>query len=86
MNAAIGWHADPAQPGIERLWDGRKWIAERPSFARPTDVEVAPTQSTVGFQLPSSEALAQLGAQAESGTSESRRCLFRRRASKALSR
>jgi hypothetical protein len=85
MNAAIGWHADPGQPGIERLWDGNKWIAERPSFARPTEIEASATRSTVGFQLPSPEALAQLGVPTEAEAPEPRRSLFRRRSSKALS-
>jgi hypothetical protein len=79
MNAAMGWHADPAQPGIERLWDGKQWIAERPSFARPTEIEEPPTPSTVGFQLPSPEVLVQLGTPTQTGTPAPRRSLFRRR-------
>jgi hypothetical protein len=88
VHASTGWYLDPSQPGIERYWDGSQWLYERPVFSDPA-------QSTVGFELPSHEALAQLdqsdavaaGDPTETGhsTKNARKAATRRRTLRALS-
>jgi hypothetical protein len=63
LNTSLGWHPDPCQPGIERFWDGRRW-RERPIGLSGTGeggiaTTGVPSASTVGFELPSPEVLAQ---------------------------
>ena len=69
MHVASGWYPDPSWPGTERYWNGNEWTEDRrPSVADlPEGVAGAAVRSTVGFELPSREALAQLGAGATSG-------------------
>ena len=55
MHLSSGWYPDPSQPGIERFWDGSEWAYERPVTVAP------PAQSTVGFELPSHQVVAQMG-------------------------
>jgi hypothetical protein len=80
----VGWHPDPAQPGIERLWDGTKWVKERPiGFSQPGEggasITELPSPSTVGFELPSPEVLAQMGVVPKKGSRGSKRFRFGRR-------
>ena len=86
MPVASGWYPDPARPGTERYWDGSEWTDERPfPVADPSDVMgAASLQSTVGFELPSPEALARMRAGARAGetTEKPRRAGERRRASR----
>ena len=67
MHVASGWYPDPSRPGIERYWDGSEWTDERPV---PLPV---PVRSTVGFELPSHEVLAQMGAAAADASTEKAR-------------
>jgi hypothetical protein len=55
VHVASGWYPDPAQPGIERFWDGCEWADERPVLVVvPAEATTeAPVRSTVGFELPS---------------------------------
>jgi hypothetical protein len=84
VNTAIGWHCDPTQPGIERLWDGAKWVKERPiGLSQPGEggasITELPSPSTVGFELPSPEVLAQMGVTPKKGSAGSKRFRFGRR-------
>jgi hypothetical protein len=85
VRVASGWYPDPARPGTERYWDGSGWTDERPvPVADPSEVmRTAPLRSTVGFELPSYEALAEMRAGAGTGgtTEKPRRAWGRRRAS-----
>jgi hypothetical protein len=86
VRAASGWYPDPARPDIERYWDGSEWTDERPvPIQDPSEVAgAAPLWSTVGFELPSYEALARMRAGAGAGemTEKPRRAGDRRRASR----
>lgn len=64
VRAASGWYPDPARPDTERYWDGGEWTDERPvPIADPFEMMgAAPLRSTVGFELPSYEALARMRA------------------------
>jgi hypothetical protein len=64
VHAASGWYPDPARPGTQRYWDGSAWTDERPvPVEDPSEaMRVAPVRSTVGFELPSHEALDRMGA------------------------
>ena len=88
MHAASGWYADPALPGIERYWDGSTWTDERPvPGADHEAVAAAPLWSTVGFELPSYETLARMGADVVAGeeTQKPKSARGRRGALKAVS-
>jgi hypothetical protein len=81
-----GWYPDPDRPGTERYWDEGEWTEERPiPVADPSEpTSPAPLRSTVGFELPSHEALARLRAGAGAGetTEKPKRAGGRRRASR----
>jgi Protein of unknown function (DUF2510) len=80
VHVSSGWYPDPSQPGIERYWDGSGW-----TDVRPVRLGI-PAPSTVGFELPSHEVLAQMGAgTALDSTGRGKRAGSRRRALKALS-
>jgi hypothetical protein len=69
VRVVSGWYPDPARPGTERFWDGSEWTDERPlPVADPTAVMAAALlRSTVGFELPSAETLAQMRADTGAG-------------------
>jgi hypothetical protein len=69
VRVVSGWYPDPARPDTERYWDGSEWTDERPvPVADPSAlVDAAPLRSTVGFELPSAETLARMGAGARAG-------------------
>jgi hypothetical protein len=71
VGVSSGWYPDPARPGTERYWDGSQWTDGRPvPVADPSEVmSAAPVRSTVGFELPSYEVLARMGAGAAAGGS-----------------
>jgi Protein of unknown function (DUF2510) len=70
VHVSSGWYRDPLQPGTERYWDGTDWTeARRPCVVElpewtdlPEQLAGAGVPSTVGFELPSYETLARMGA------------------------
>ncbi len=70
VDVECGWYPDPARPDVERYWNGTEWTEERlvPGAAPSGALTGVPMRSTVGFELPSYEDLAQMGAEAAAGT------------------
>ena len=66
MHVSSGWYSDPARPDTECYWDGDEWTDERPVPAADLSEETTgdAVRSTVGFELPSYEALTRMGADA----------------------
>ena len=64
MHVPSGWYLDPARPGTECYWDGNDWTDERPVPGADLFEETIrdAVRSTVGFELPSYETLARMGA------------------------
>lgn len=69
MHAASGWYPDPTRPGTEHYWDGNDWTDARRVLGAdlPEELVALAARSTVGFELPSYEALALMGAGAPAG-------------------
>ena len=81
MHVSSGWYPDPSRPDTERFWDGTEWTEDsRPSSvdlleevdlaeeaALAEEVAAVAVSSTVGFELPTYEALARMGVETVGG-------------------
>ena len=81
MHVSSGWYPDPSRPDTERFWDGTEWTEDsRPSSvdlleevdlaeeaALAEEVAAVAVRSTVGFELPTYEALARMGVETIGG-------------------